>query len=80
MGTTKDTIWADAIRRAVNRYMENPEGGKAKYLNVIADRLVDKAAFGDAEAVRELGNRLDGRSVTPIEAKIEGDVTITWQK
>jgi len=58
-GSKSDKIWADALKRAVNRESEGK--GSPKWLNVIADQVVSLAAGGDMAAVREIGDRVDGK-------------------
>ena len=65
-GRAKDKLWADAIRIAVN---EAYEGGDRKKLRVLADKLVDKAIEGEIAAMKEIGDRLDGKAAQ------SGDVT-----
>ena len=47
-------LWADTIRRAAMA-----EDGKA--LRAMADALFQKAAEGDIQAIKEIGDRLDGK-------------------
>lgn len=65
-GPKSDKIWADAIRMAVHRYHEErgPDGKKKKtrYLNLLADKLVEKGAAGDVNALKEIADRLDGKA------------------
>jgi hypothetical protein len=45
--------------------------------------LIDKAAEGDMSALKELGDRLDGKSVQPIAGDAEGPpvaLEIGWRK
>lgn len=59
--TGVDKPWRDAIRVAVNR--EVGEGKeKLKMLTVLASKLVRRAAEGDIGAMREIGDRLDGKA------------------
>jgi hypothetical protein len=51
--------WADAIRRAIARREETGSGAD---LNRLAEQLLDKAAEGDMAALKELGDRLDGKA------------------
>ena len=46
-----------ALRLALFRRL--PDG--RRYIDVIAERLVERAVDGDAHAILEIGNRLDGR-------------------
>ena len=57
---TKGRPWADAIRRAVQRY-ETDDIKRRQALDKIAERLVEDALAGDKDARLELGNRLDGK-------------------
>lgn len=50
--------WAEALAAAVE--VEDPVTRKRK-LDAIADRLVTKAVDGDIQAIRELGDRIDGK-------------------
>jgi len=47
-------LWAETIRRAV--VQSDPER-----LRSIAEKLLDMAASGDIQAMKELGDRLDGK-------------------
>lgn len=59
-GRKGEKIWADAVRRAVMRRMEAEEG-KPQKIERIADRLVEEGLAGDMTAIKEIGDRLDGR-------------------
>lgn len=59
-GRKGEKIWADAVRRAVMRRMEDEEG-KPQKIERLADRLVDAGLAGDSTALKEIGDRLDGK-------------------
>lgn len=59
MQGSKQKDWAEALRRAVHR--ESAGKGSPKWLDVIANRVVEAAADGDAQAFKEIGDRLDGK-------------------
>ena len=63
-GPKSDKLWAQAVRMAAMREMEDPNtpGEKIKRLNIIADNLVRMAAEGDIQAIKEVGERLDGKA------------------
>ena len=65
MATKSDKIWADAVRKAVHEYGESKDAnGKAKkirHLNQLARQLVKSGLNGDMQALKEIGDRLDGR-------------------
>lgn len=64
-GVKIDKEWTNAVRRAVREYhLTKDESGKVRklrWLNVIASRLVTAAVGGDLTAMKEIGDRLDGR-------------------
>lgn len=70
-GAKADKVWAGAISRAVHRFHEETdEDGKVKkqrFLSVLADRIVESAADGDIAALKEIGDRLDGKPVQGVE-------------
>jgi hypothetical protein len=66
-GRKGEKFWADAVKRAVNRRMENEEG-KPKKLERLADQLVKAGLAGDVSALKEIGDRLDGRPKQAVEA------------
>lgn len=60
-----DKPWRDALRLAVHR--EIGEGTeKQKLLNVLATKLVRCAVEGDISALKEIGDRLDGKPAQAI--------------
>lgn len=60
-------IWKDAIRRALAKNRDA--------LDACAAQLVAAAMNGDLPALKELGDRLDGKASQPVEGKIEHDHT-----
>jgi len=57
----KNRPWADAINRAVL-------ANDGQRLRAIAEKLLVLAEAGDVSALRELGDRLDGKPKQQIEA------------
>jgi len=49
-----DQVIRDAILRELHRQTEDGEGGVAEYVELIARRLVEKAAGGDIQAIKEV--------------------------
>ena len=80
-GPKSDKTWADAIKRAVNRYHEEKDAKgkkhKIKYINVLADNLVKQGVKGDIQALREIGDRLDGKPKQAVDANHTGDMAFT---
>lgn len=62
-------LWAETIRRAVVQ-------GKGERLRKIAEALLDKAAEGDVAAIKEMGDRLDGKVVQQLDLEHSGSVTV----
>lgn len=77
-GPKSDKIWADAVRRAVKRRLDDEEG-KPQKLERLADKLVGAGLAGDISALREIGDRLDGKPSQSIDHSSE-DGTMTPPK
>lgn len=76
--STKNRRWAQAIDKALKQYHEGDvKAGEA--LDKIAMRLVGRAITGDStefrEAVKEIGDRIDGKALA--EVKFTGEIDIT---
>lgn len=65
-GPKSDKLWAEAVRRAVLRRIENEEG-KPQKIERLADKVVDMALGGDIQAIKEIGDRMDGKPGQAIE-------------
>lgn len=76
----KGRIWKDAIMRALEA---RGAGDRVAALNALAEKLLAKCAEGDLGALKELGDRIDGKSVQPV-AGAEGEppvkLEIGWAK
>lgn len=72
-GKVGEKIWADAVRRAVMRRMEGVEG-KPKKLERLADALVAAALNQDVTALKEIGDRLDGKVQQGVS--VQGGLTV----
>jgi hypothetical protein len=66
LGSQNDKPWREAIMRAVNE-----ADGDEKKLHRIARALVTQAVSGDVSAIKEIGDRLDGKPRQEIDAVIE---------
>jgi hypothetical protein len=68
-------LWADTLKRALLQ----ADGNK---IRAIAEALIEKAASGDVSAIKELGDRVDGKSTQQIDqnTEVSGAVTYTWKK
>lgn len=68
-GSQKSKPWYDALNRAIAQ-------DDGKRLRAAAEKLLDEAANGEGWAIKELGDRLDGKAVQAIEAEVDGNLTI----
>lgn len=63
--------WRAAIRRALaHRHGSYDEG-----LTVLAAKLVEAAEAGDMQALKEIGDREDGKPQQSIDAQLSGSLT-----
>ena len=65
VGPKSDKMWRDALMVAVKRLTD--DGTKTKKLYLLADALINKALAGDVSALKEIGDRLDGKPAQAVE-------------
>ena len=75
-GSKTDKPWRDALMRAVKRR----DAGDALALERLADAAVKKGLAGDVSALKEIGDRLDGRPVQQVDAQVDGSIAVRWAK
>ena len=76
-GKGRNKIWSDAIRKAVNELRENGDDPKkVKALGLLANKLVSKALEGEMAALKEIGDRLEGRPSQSVTGEGGGPVQI----
>lgn len=63
-GKKENRIWGDAIKRVVAQ-------GNSQKLRDLAEKLVSLAEAGDVAALKELGDRLDGKPAQQVQ--LSGD-------
>jgi hypothetical protein len=71
-GRPKEQAWRDALRIAVKEAMAD---GTPK-LRALADKTVALALDGDMHAIKEIGDRLDGKPAQAITSEDGGAFTI----
>lgn len=72
-GATADKFWSEAVRLAVYREAKDDKGQIRKRLNIIADKLCKLAIEGDMTAIKEIGDRLDGKPKTQTDVTSNGE-------
>jgi len=59
-GPWKDKLWRDTLRQTALQLVDDPRKGKTK-LEAAAVALFRSAIAGDVPALKEIGDRLDGK-------------------
>lgn len=83
MQGSKTKKWAEALDRALHR--ESGGKGSPKWLDVLANRLVEAAYEGDVSALKEVGDRIDGKPKATTEVSgPDGDdipvgIKVSWK-
>ncbi len=72
-GYKSEKKWRDALMRAVNRHSNGK--GSPKKLEMIVDKCADEAMGGEAWAVKEIGDRLDGKPAQAVDLGVRVQVT-----
>ena len=72
-GPKSDKVWRAAIQRAVHR--EYKGTGSDKWLDQLATKLVKVAHKGDVSALKEIGDRLDGKPAQSVDLGVQVQVT-----
>ena len=71
----KNKLWSDTLRRAIAQ-------DRGDRVRQAAERLLDEAAKGEPWAIKELADRLDGRSVQANSFESDGgkvtEVVVRW--
>lgn len=74
----RDKPFRDALRLAISEAEDNP-----RKLRRIAEALYDKAIEGDVAAIKEIGDRLDGKVPQAIGGSEElgpVETVVTWKQ
>lgn len=71
VGPKSDKEWRAALRIAVSREGDGTDGKPTKKLALIADKVVDLAVGGDVQAIKEIGDRLDGRPKQSVDMELD---------
>lgn len=68
----KAKIWRAAIERALERRSASRVDGKRE-IDALAEKLLDLVAAGDLPALKEFGDRIDGKPAQAIVGDDESD-------
>ncbi len=71
----KGKIWTAAIQRALARRDKCRSDG-IKEIDALADELIKAVASGDLAALKEFGDRLEGKPVQQIDANVDASLTV----
>ena len=78
-GKTARPMW-EALAAELRRESDDGEGSKAETLRLIARKLAAKALDGDLAAIKEIFDRMDGKSVASAAAdEPPGKVVFEWK-
>lgn len=67
----KAKVWSAAIARALDRRM--PADQRIKAIDELADKLIEKCLDGDLAALKELGDRLEGKPSQSVAVDGDGE-------
>ena len=77
----KRKLITDATMLALHREVEDADGVMTKRINIIADKVVDKAIEGDIPAFKEVRDTVDGRPNQSIDTTLsnpDGSPIFMW--
>jgi hypothetical protein len=74
----KAKVWHGAIMRALER--RKPTDERIAAIDELADKLLDLVAKGDLGALKEFGDRLDGKPAQAIIGGDDDDPPLKFQK
>ena len=63
----ENRLWADEIRKVLVQ---------GKKLRPLAEKLVSLAEAGDMSALKEIGDRIDGKPAQTVQADVGGSLTV----
>jgi uncharacterized membrane protein len=74
----RSRVWTAAIERALAKRSLNDQN---EAIDALAETLLKKVEEGDVSAIKELGDRLEGKPVQALEhsGADGGPLTVTWK-
>ena len=75
---TKNRLWRQALDKRLKEYNKGSDSTAEHYwaLQEIADKLIELAIGGDMQAIREMGDRIDGKVAQVIAGDSENPIAI----
>lgn len=73
-GPKAEKPWREAVQRAVRRKMKGE--GQPQRLDLLADKVVALGLEGDISAIKEIGDRLDGKPPVQAAVTVDGSLTV----
>lgn len=70
----KKRVWTEAIQRALEK---RSLAAQKEALEEIAEKLIEKCEEGDIVALKELGDRLEGKATQPVSGP-DGDSPVAF--
>jgi hypothetical protein len=74
-GSKPEKLMRDAIIMELHREATGADGVMTKRLRLVASALVNKAAEGDVQAIKEINDRVDGKA--PQSVDLTGEIAAT---
>jgi hypothetical protein len=74
----KAKVWHAAIMRALER--RQPADQRIKAIDELADKLLDLVAAGDLPALKEFGDRMDGKPAQQVTLSGDADAPLQIAK
>lgn len=71
----KPRIWQQAIERALETRTKSRIDGK-KEIDALAEKLLDAVASGDLAALKEFGDRIDGKPAQQVQVSGDPDAPL----
>lgn len=77
VGRKSEKQWRDAIRKAVHQRVPTGDDKpkKIKALDRLANKLVTEGMGGNIMAIKEIGDRMDGKPAQAVEVAVAVEIT-----
>lgn len=72
---TKARIWTQAIERALSK---RSKADQMEAIDALAEKLLSLCDAGDLQALKEFGDRVEGKPVATVDARADVKMEISW--